>query len=76
MSDNPSAFPVAEIRGPDGCGIREGSDGMTLRDWFAGMAAAQIAQVTLGHQRPFLDPEKVAAAAYALATAMLAEREK
>lgn len=36
--DNPSAFPFPEIRGADGCGIREGSDGMTLRDWFAGQA--------------------------------------
>lgn len=44
MSDieNPPAFPFPEIRGADGCGIREGSDGMSLRDWFAGQALAAM----------------------------------
>jgi hypothetical protein len=38
MSDNPPAFPVADVRTHDGFGLREGSDGMTLRDWFAAQA--------------------------------------
>jgi hypothetical protein len=36
--ENPPAFPVAPIL-PD---VREGSDGMTLRDWFAGQALAGL----------------------------------
>jgi hypothetical protein len=36
------AFPVPEVRGPDGCGIVEGAPGMSLRDWFAGQALAGI----------------------------------
>lgn len=34
--ENPPAFPFPEIRDADGCGILQGSTGMTLRDWFAG----------------------------------------
>ncbi|MQX28966.1 hypothetical protein [Sinorhizobium meliloti] len=37
------AFPVPEVRGYDGTGIREGSDGLTMRDWFAGQALAGMA---------------------------------
>jgi len=32
------AFPFPPLYGSDGCGIMEGSNGMTLRDWFAGQA--------------------------------------
>lgn len=47
------------------------SGGMTLRDWFAGQALA-------GQEIQYFEfsPEIVAAGAYALADAMLAEREK
>lgn len=33
--ENPFAFPFPEVRDADGCGIMEGSNGMTLRDYFA-----------------------------------------
>jgi hypothetical protein len=32
---NPPAFPVSDVRSPDGCGLREGSPGMGLREYFA-----------------------------------------
>lgn len=65
MTDNPSAFPV--IYG-DGAGF---SEGMTLRDYFAGQALAGLvgsAAVANG--------EDVADVAYQLADAMLQERKK
>lgn len=36
--DGGAAFPRADERGPDGSGICQGSDGMSLRDYFAGQA--------------------------------------
>lgn len=37
-----SAFPRPDVVDANGCGIREGSEGMTLRDWFAGHALAGL----------------------------------
>jgi len=39
--DNPPAFPFPEVRS-GGFGVREGSDGMSLRDWFAGQAPVTL----------------------------------
>ncbi len=68
--DGGSAFPVPEVRDSDGCGIMEGSRGMSLRDWFAGQAlAGLIAQEDIAHVT-------AAQHAFAHADAMLAERAK
>ena len=68
--NNPPAFP-AQFIGPD---FNPGQAGMTLRDWFAGMAMqGEIANGGFymeGHMG------KLAANAYAQADAMLAERAK
>ncbi len=64
--ENPPAFPMALMPGFD---IAE--PGMSLRDWFAGQFAA--AEVARGNDCLFSD---YAHNAYALADAMLAERER
>jgi len=80
--DNPSAFPLPDERMPDGSGIREGSPGMTLRDWFAGQALISIVDRPLSHGMSQLQPNspmhpnKAASVAYLYADAMLAERSK
>lgn len=63
--ENPSAFPVSTIDGYT-------ADGMTLRDWFAGQALA----AWLSDGLPRSLDSTVAAEAYGLADAMLAERER
>lgn len=81
MSNNPSAFPVnsANLGGP---GAYEADPGMTLRDWFAGLALISIADRPLSHGMSQLapnspmHPDKAANAAYRYADAMLAERNK
>lgn len=65
--DNPFAFPFPDERDHNGCGIREGSLGMTLRDWFAGQALAMSQPDS---------PEHLADWVYRVADAMLAERSK
>jgi hypothetical protein len=75
---NTPAFPVTRI---DGDGISYNThSGMTLRDWFAGMALQGILASCPEGMRtnsPTLIPAKEwAKAAYYAADAMLAEREK
>jgi hypothetical protein len=65
MSENPPAFPVS-----DGIDV---NFGMTLRDWFAGQALAWLPHVGCGAD---LDNRDTATAAYQLADALLAERER
>ncbi len=48
------------------------SNGMSLRDWFAGQAMIVMLRVPV----PCGIPERIAQAAYGIAEAMLAEREK
>lgn len=84
--DNPPAFPRTDLYGPDGCGLVEGSPGMTLRDWFAGQAiGAIIAATSAGQHKPVKNGKAVTQAsieagiaedAYTVADAMLAERAK
>lgn len=82
MIDNPTAFPVAEVRTHDGFGIREGSPGMTLRDWFAGQAMVAMFAVNRDYlERVSQDkyfPITAASArdAYAFADAMLSARNQ
>lgn len=68
MTDKPTggpAFPTNEM---------DWQDGMTLRDWFAGQALANPR--TFPDERDFGTPAEIAQQAYAVADAMLAEREK
>jgi hypothetical protein len=75
--ENPSAFPRPDDRDAMGCGIREGSDGMTLRDWFAGQALVGLMSHNAHDHCPlFGDGEPFARDAYLVADAMLAERAK
>lgn len=67
---NPAAFPVAW---PGGASPTEG---MSLRDWFAGQAISAIIQ--RGEPSPGIGTtfDMMAADAYAFADALLAQREK
>lgn len=64
----PSAFPTMHV-GYDGASIE---DGMTLRDWFAGLALQSILSSWSGN----VTVEPIAKGAYHVADAMLAERAK
>jgi hypothetical protein len=70
--ENPPAFPVAPIL-PD---VREGSDGMTLRDWFAGQALAGMELSKLGVHADGALCIAAVESAYAYADAMLATRQQ
>lgn len=63
--DGGPAFPVVWQDIPHG--------GMTPRDWFAGQALPVYLN---RHPADRMTPERVAAATYAMADAMLAERNK
>lgn len=65
-SDGGSAFPISHPEHPSP------SDGMTLRDWFAGQALSAVAS----SERYYGDdgPENIAQDAYLIADAMLAAR--
>ena len=74
-NNSPPAFPGSNSFGP---GVNKG---MTLRDWFAGHALPSVAAtISSGRHRPgggtLTIAEAIAADAYALADAMLAERAK
>ena len=82
MKDGGPAFPVecyfenGEIKHRIQTGNRSGwTTGMSLRDYFAGQAVAQL--VTRTRDRQFVhSTDEMAAQAYEIADAMLAEREK
>ena len=79
MANNPSAFPVSDIFDSNGCGIREGSPGMTLRDYFASKAMG--AYVSRGPPLSQVSESDiwrraVVQSAYEFADAMLAAREQ
>lgn len=67
-----AAFPSPDERGPDGCGIRQGSSGMSLRDYFA--AAALQGMCGTGTWPRKDDGPLMAERAYAWADAMLRAR--
>jgi len=73
------AFPCPDTVDSNGCGIREGSAGMSLRDWFAGQAIGNLIQVfeasvQSGDYR--ITNEGMAHYVYTIADAMLAARAK
>lgn len=74
--ENPPAFPTVP---QDGLGYRTYSNGMDLRDWFAGQAlAAAGTWLPIGYANLSSLPAHAARArwAYAAANALLAERAK
>ncbi|WP_197031567.1 hypothetical protein [Mesorhizobium ciceri] len=71
MSDGGSVFPQLLKAGDHA--ISEG--GMSLRDWFAGQALIEIANVHIAHSPDTFEAEK-ARRCYAMADAMLAEGSK
>lgn len=66
--DGGTAFPVSI----PGCGDN-GQQGMSLRDWFAGQALAGLCTALISHTRD--EREGIVERAYAMADAMLSERE-
>jgi hypothetical protein len=71
-----SAFPNTEVYS-DGCGMRQGTDGMTLRDYFAAKALAGILASGLDHidgGGDNSDWRRFSALAYRYADAMIAAR--
>lgn len=75
MKDGGPAFPNTEVYHPhDGSGMWQGADGMSLRDWFAGMALQGYSS-----NQEHLDThthEETAELAYIAADAMLAKRDR
>jgi len=69
MKDGGPAFPVPDTHHPDGQ-IQYGTNGMSLRDWFAGQALAGLVSE---HGR--YDSTGAALDAYSIADAMLRARE-
>ena len=67
-----SAFPHKKYDVPEDGIYNPAELGMTLRDWFAGQALAG----TLAHPGDSCDWEMFANAAYKIADAMIAERDK
>lgn len=76
-NDGGPAFPRRALSGGDH-GYPVQSDGMSLRDWFAGQAmnAVVIGVLTNGEVPKRSDDDRIARTAYQLADAMLAAREK
>jgi hypothetical protein len=70
MAEDIYAFPSNE-KNHDGSHFHS-HGGMGLRDWFAGQALAGFTVATNSN----IEPERYAWAAYSLADAMLAERER
>lgn len=70
---NPPAFPVPDSYCPNGQ-VRYGSDGMTLRDYFAAKALEHIPELLAANERN-RSVSNIAEWAYQVADAMLAVRE-
>lgn len=73
-SDGGPAFPVPDERDEHGCGIREGSRGMSIRDYFAaaalqGMLAHSLNNLGVGGVRNWHD--EIAEESFEIADAML-----
>ena len=62
---NPPAFPQSDDQREL---LEEAREGMSLRDWFAGQALSALSTT-------MSDPEPMARRAYAIADAMLIERQ-
>ncbi len=75
---SPPAFPETKYAGNSDRRPVDEAPGMSLRDWFAGQALAGMIGANGPGDTPWAqDPHTlVAATAYALADAMIAERSK
>lgn len=65
--DNPPAFPIPDTTYPNGQ-VQYGSNGMTLRDYFAAKAIPELMREWSE------DHDEIASEAYKIADAMLAAR--
>jgi hypothetical protein len=76
-NDGGSAFPMPDQYAPDGRPIMQGSNGMTLRDWFAGHVISGFCSDVGGTviNGPILW-DQMAEEAYQAADAMLKAREQ
>lgn len=72
--DGGPAFPVKDL--PHISGGQFYAQGMSLRDWFAGMALGHVIQVFDQHVPTSATRENFATEAYLIADAMLRERAK
>lgn len=70
INDGGPAFPVPDTHHANGQ-VQYGSNGMSLRDWFAGQALS-----SRGMYGANVREKEVAAECYTIADAMLAAREK
>ena len=68
-----AAFPYPSVYGPDGCGIEQGTYGMSLRDYFAAQALSGIMAFT-GSYGFNNGPGEISKRSYELADAMLKAR--
>lgn len=73
MTDGGPAFPLGDIFASDGSGYREGSSGMSLRDYFAGQVIAGFA-ANPGLVARVATPSEAASKAFEIADRMLAAR--
>jgi hypothetical protein len=77
-----AAFPIPDQRDAMGNGIVQGSDGMSLRDYFAAAALPAVIETTSNgsHNSPHMSGRSIVQAiamdAYDLADAMLSARKK
>ncbi len=71
INDGGPAFPRYAEYDPSWVRIHDGAEGMTLRDWFAGMALQGFASESGRY-----DSKGAAVDAYAWADAMIAAREE
>jgi len=79
IDDGGPAFPQANplvSMDPKTFEVHRIEDGMSLRDWFAAMAANGYISACTGEDVSFPKPEAVAPYAYAVADAMIAARKQ
>lgn len=72
--ENPPAFPKQGFEGETV--YDEGHPGMTLRDWFASQALSSVDSADFSADAERSEEGHIANWCYAVADAMLAEREK
>lgn len=75
QDDGGPAFPVAGFANANG-DIQPGSNGMSLRDWFAGMAIPGICKEFYDHEDVLFTSHDIAREAYDIADAMLKARNQ
>lgn len=76
MYEGGSAFPTPEIRDGEGNGIRQGTDGMSMRDYFVGQLLSGFWSDRNIAFFSAEDRQKLAQSTFEVADAVLAERHK